>query len=343
MFAASKQPWLREPCPAPGMPIMISKAEQRYLHWLGRTQWSDEGHVIEIGPWLGGSTACLVAGMRAGRAAARHRLHAFDNFVWREFMTRFASLPIAPGDSFEPWFLKNVETWSDLVVAHRQTLPDETIEGDKQSESWRGAVAPAVEPFAWSGEPIEILFVDGAKSWRGMRWLLSCVAGSLIAGRTLLVAQDFKHWGSYWVPLMLARFQSSLELRHVVERGSTATFLLREPLDARKILELPDHVAQLDLKQSLEDLRRMAAWIESAGDPVGACHVLLGAVQLQLHQGRTAEALASFEQVQARWPLRGAKGQLEDARATLVARGLEPRALRRWSRILSFRGGAQGR
>lgn len=314
-------PWLAEPFELRDVPAMVSREEQRYLHWLGRTQWRDEGHVVEIGPWLGGSTLCLAEGMHASHPTPRHRLHAFDSFIWREFMARFAPLPLKAGDSFERYFRENVARHTELVVPHVLALPDERIAGDPAAERSRGAHEPDVEPFEWSAGPIEILFVDGAKSWRGMRWLLRCVATSLIPGRTLLVAQDFKHWGSSWVPLMLARLRDELELVHVVERGSTATFRLRGALDPRRFDALPDDVAALDTNDALRSLDEMAAWIGERGDAVGACHVRLGKVQLLAHHGELRRAGEHFVELRATWPWRGAKGQLEGAERYLTERG----------------------
>ncbi|HUR27884.1 MAG TPA: class I SAM-dependent methyltransferase [Planctomycetota bacterium] len=343
MVRSAPEPWLHEAFALTGVPAMVSRSEQKYLYWLTRTQWRDVGHVVEIGPWLGGSTLCLARGMEASRQRS-HRLHAFDNFIWRDFMARFEPLPIAAGDSFEPFFLRNVSAVRDYIVARSLTLPDEKIPGDAQAEEVRGSEAPAAVEFSWDAtEPIEILFVDGAKSWRGMRWLLKCVAPALIPGQTLFVCQDFKHWGSSWVPLMIARIEKQLELIHVVQRGSTATFRLREALDGAVIEALADDVTKLDTESALADLERMAIWIATKGDDVGAAHVRLGAVQLLCHHGRPEEALARFEQIQSRWPLRGAKGQLHDARRYLEARGSSPTPYRAWRNLLQRIGLGAGR
>ena len=330
-----REPWLREEFRLAGVPAMISRAEQRYLFWLTRTRWRDEGHVVEIGPWLGGSTLCLAEGMAASEQTPRHRLHVFDNFQWRTFMARFAALPLADGESFERYFRENTAAHRQRIVCHALNLPDEAIPGDSLAEAARGARAPELDQFCWdSGEPIEILFVDGAKSWRGIRALMRCVASSLLPGRSLLVCQDFKHWGSYWVPLLIARIRPKLELVHIVRRGSTATFRLLQPLSVASFEELVDDVARLDTPEALADIEAMARWIATTGDTLGAAHVRLGSVQLLSHQGHLSDALATFEELQASWPLRGSKGQLDDARRHLVARGLSPPPYRSWRRLL---------
>jgi len=66
-------------------------------------------------------------------------------------------------------------------------------------------------------------------------------------------------------------------------------------------------------------------------------------VQLLSHHGRPQEALERFERVQERWPLRGAKGQLHDARRYLEARGLAPTPYRAWKNALRLLAGGSGR
>jgi hypothetical protein len=43
----------------PTIPSMISAEERRYLYWLASENWKCEGHIVEVEPWLGGSTYCL--------------------------------------------------------------------------------------------------------------------------------------------------------------------------------------------------------------------------------------------------------------------------------------------
>jgi predicted O-methyltransferase YrrM len=85
--------WVRVTYPSE-IPTMLQPEETQYLYWLGQSVWTSDGIVLEIGPWLGGSTMCLAAGMHASDRPAAGRLHAVDNFLWREFMAaRAASHP----------------------------------------------------------------------------------------------------------------------------------------------------------------------------------------------------------------------------------------------------------
>ena len=94
------QAWIDVPFALPSaIPTMISDEERRYLYWLAARVWSGSGDIVEIGPWLGGSTYCLAAGMCDSGHRVAGRLKVFDNFIWRDFMADRAPLELRPGDS----------------------------------------------------------------------------------------------------------------------------------------------------------------------------------------------------------------------------------------------------
>ncbi len=304
------------------VPTMLADEEKRYLFWLGKDEWSGAGTVVEIGPWLGGSTVCLAAGMRASGRAARGKLHAVDNFLWRKFMAARAPLPLSPGDSFEPFFLRNIVGYTDLVVSHARALPDETIEGDADAGATRFSGEKAMAPFEGlpGGDPVEILFIDGAKSWRGMRHLLLTLSSRLLPGKTLLVCQDFKYWGAYWVPMMMARLDAHVEPVHNVLGGTTVAFRLASAIPSGELERFEDHVASVSTDDGLRLLDRAAGWLREDGDVLGAAHVSLSRVKFLAHQGQAERATAEFVSLQSLWPSGGEVGQTVLAREYLAAR-----------------------
>lgn len=148
------------------IPTMISREERHYLWWLAATTWEDAGHILEMGPWLGGSTACLAEGVRARAVAPRHRLFSVDNFVWRRFMSDRADLALGPGESFEHVFRENVASYGSLIAAQRAWLRDEIVEGDRWAEDVRGDGMEG-DLFRWQDGPVEIAFVDGRSRGQG--------------------------------------------------------------------------------------------------------------------------------------------------------------------------------
>jgi predicted O-methyltransferase YrrM len=299
---------------------MISTEEKRYLYWLGRSAWSGRGDVVEIGPWLGGSTVCLAAGMRASGHDARGRLHVFDNFIWRRFMSRRAPLPIEPGDSFEPYFHENVRDYADVVDASARALPDEAIESDREAAGKRFAEGERIPVLdALPGGSVEIVFIDGAKSWRGMRHLLGILRDRLIPGTSLIVCQDFKYWGTYWVPAMMMRLGDRVTPVHNVHSATTVTFRLDAPIAGEFVDGLEDHVRELETEATLAALDRASALLFGDGDGLGAANVSLGRVSFLSHQDRVDRAVEEFRSIEARWPVLEDDAQLEIARDYLRA------------------------
>ncbi len=296
------------------IPTMISDEERRYLCWLAAKVWKAAGHIVEIGPWLGGSTECLCAGMMQNPARAARKLFVFDDFVWRAFMAERASLPLREGDSFEPYFRKNVERYSQLIVSQRASLPDRLPAGGESLPAIRES--ESVPPFAWRGrEPVEILFVDGAKSWSGLRHLLGEIADSLIADQALIVCQDYKYWGTYWVPLAMEMLRDHFELVHVVRRNAI-TFRLRGRLPSERVWALGELDA-LNVAEGLSRIHEAAQRLTLLGDFEGAHIIRLSTVRFLVQKGRKQEALEEFYRSEARWPWKSSAQNLDRARVWL--------------------------
>jgi hypothetical protein len=282
-LSPAARPWLSSSFVYPEyIPTMISREERQYLWWLAATVWKDIGHILEMGPWLGGSTVCLAEGVCARRERPRHRLFTVDNFVWRRFMSDRANLTLEPGESFEHVFRRNVAPYGGLVETQAAWLPDEIVEGDCWAENVRGDGSRG-NLFRWQDGPVEIAFVDGAKSWAGFAHLLAEVGPSLTPD-SLLVLQDYKYWGSYWVPMMSELVADRLELVHALP-ANTITFRVTAPLEFDCDAALPD----IDIGLAL--LERAASRLDLHADRLGANVVRLSGVRYLAHQGDTRGAV----------------------------------------------------
>jgi hypothetical protein len=313
---------------------MISLEERIYLRWLARLAWRDTGHILEIGPWLGGSTLCLAEGARARREAPRHRIYAVDNFLWRPFMDERARLGLRPGDSFAPHFRAHVAAFSKLVIDLEASLPDEEIPGDSEAAAQRDQHTGEREIFRWEKrEPIEILFVDGAKSWRGLRHLLISVGESLQPG-SLLVCQDLKYWGCYWVPMVLGRLERWLELIHDVRSGDCVAFRLGDALPASELAAIPQDVHAADPGEAFAALDRLGQALLRSGDELAPHNLALAKVKFLAHRGDLDGACRAFRRSQADWPLFRRRVQLERARSYLT-KVRERRVPDRWALVLA--------
>jgi hypothetical protein len=164
---------------------MITRDEALYLHWLGRCRFTGRGAIIDGGPFLGSSTIALAKGLRLNDRVSRKsgRIFSYDLFEYTPYMQRLFAGHAEPaiGDSIESLFRANIAPWAHLV---------EVFPGDITKRSW-------------SGGPIEILFIDLAKTWDVQRHLLCQFFPHLIPGVSLVVQQDYFFLDCYWIHLVM--------------------------------------------------------------------------------------------------------------------------------------------
>ncbi len=311
------------------VPTMLSTEERRYLRWLTATWSRGDGHVLEIGPWLGGSTACLAQGLQDRGSVSDRRIHTVDNFTWRPFMAQRVDLPLAVGDSFQPFFEQYVAPWSDYIVPWRRALPDDEEVLDQLAASIVDDNAEKQPVFTWEpGEPIEILFVDGAKSWTGMTHLLRETAAHLVPDGALLVCQDYKYWGCYWVSVIIellieaADHREGVTLALVHDLGAnTVSFQLTGGLPEDIVRGLPSSLAALGAERAKALVERAAARLEEHADRHGAAVLGVARTRMLGNLGDWSGAVAAFRAAEARWPVSAPSDNLERAREWLAERG----------------------
>jgi hypothetical protein len=140
--------------------------------------------VVDLGPLAGGSTHALCSGLAANPAAlGRTQVHSYD--LWRFFAgweRFFPGSALRPGEDLLPLFRRNLKEFAGMVVAHQGGLARQR----------------------WSGQPIEILFIDVAKTaelWRHVlrEFFTCCMPGSLV------VHQDWVSAECPWLHLGMAR------------------------------------------------------------------------------------------------------------------------------------------
>jgi hypothetical protein len=194
----------------PDVPGMTSAAECRYLYWLASSQLGGIGRLVEVGSWLGRSTLHLAAGL--SHSGHVKELHCFDGFRWAPRDSGRANLPLKTGDDFQKYFEANIGPFRHLVTAHRTQITD----------------------IAWSGEAIEILFLDAPKKLQEIVRCLEVFGSSLIAGKSMIVMQDYLYFPAYVLAVCMYALRDQLELVHVVLGGSTVAFLVTKPIDLRR-------------------------------------------------------------------------------------------------------------
>jgi hypothetical protein len=166
-----------------GIPTMVSKETLRYYKWLARTL-QEPGDIVELGSWMGSSTACLAEGLSQNPRSEQARIHAYDSFIWRDWMRTYTEAPellaanIRAGDSFLHYFRDYTAPFRHLIDVHQSVLKT----GAEQT------VLPSLE---WSGGPIAILVMDFADDRASNEAMWRVFSPSFQSDCTIVVFNQF--------------------------------------------------------------------------------------------------------------------------------------------------------
>lgn len=201
------EPGFDAPRWAKGVPGMLWDQEKRMLYWLAREWWSGRGCIADLGSFLGGSAACLAAGLPE---RGRPIIHSYDLFrlgIFERSQSQYFPDGPPEGGHTRSLFESYLRDHLDRIVIH---------EGDILSFSAPG--------------PVEILFVDVAKSYRVMDHLLLNFFPALCPGTSLVILQDYlSPETGPWHHVVMERLANAFEYLVDCDRGS-ALFAVRADL-----------------------------------------------------------------------------------------------------------------
>lgn len=188
------RPWeyVTTPTEALSTISMLSEDEKRFLYWCTSQFYENKGEIVELGPFAGGSSVALAAGLRTSWSDANRRIQVYDRFQTDEFIDNFYLKPnglAAISGRFRHVYDKQTAAFADLLVVH---------DGDVTLERWNGA-------------PIEILFIDIAKTWHVNDYVNRTFFPYLIPGKSLVIQQDFFHQWEYWTILTMELLKDYFE------------------------------------------------------------------------------------------------------------------------------------
>lgn len=224
-FVLSRNPpWSRIPiqeCPVPGM---LTKSEKQYYQYITNF-YSGEGAVVEVGTWLGMSTFYLVHALRQN-PKFQGPLYCFDDYVWRESMTKWISDHDLQAPSLYESFLPLFE----------DGLSKSTIQADvvatvaKVADYFGNEEIPFIQ---WEKGPIELLIVDCGRTLEVNEGWFQALSPSFIPGRTLIVMQDWQNHKvvpeRFWenTKIFTDAHANCLDMVHEVAGAGIATFLFK--------------------------------------------------------------------------------------------------------------------
>lgn len=169
---------------------MLNYWEKRMLYWVTLHAYEAEGLILDQGAFLGSSALCFAAALR-NRGFASPLIHSYDLFRLGPFeLQRHFPDDAPPGNVTRPMFEANLAGYRDLVEVH---------EGDILCQRW-------------PGDPIEILFVDVAKTSRIWDHVVAEFFPSLIPERSLVVLQDYLfHESGAWHHAVMEKLAQHFE------------------------------------------------------------------------------------------------------------------------------------
>lgn len=196
---------------------MTSDAERLAYYELAREN-AGKGAIIELGAWLGASTAYIAAGIRD--SVVRNKVHVFDRFIWN------------------PQHAVKQRAWNG-----DKSYPEIPINGSLEN-IFRGNMGPLlefVEPhpgeiskMEWPGGKIALLITDAPKRVPEISRVLTILASAMQPG-TIMAWQDFSHFASYDIVACLSRLSDNLVFVRHVDPGTTAIFEVTKPWTAHQV------------------------------------------------------------------------------------------------------------
>jgi hypothetical protein len=213
------KPWLDPNAQAGSYALgLLGLEERKLLYQLARYTYSGEGAVVDLGSFCGASTCCLAAGLRDNPRAVGRHVDSYDTFIASEpylvdFVRDQFGESFEMGQSFAATFRRATADFADLIEVHA---------GDLLEQSWP------------SGKPIEILFVDVAKTLALSGKVLTEFFTHLTPRRSIVIHQDFYHPTAFYLPVVMDFLMDHFT---IIEAGRdwSVVFRLETPIPQQKL------------------------------------------------------------------------------------------------------------
>jgi hypothetical protein len=293
-------PWRAATIPSEVLNVttMLSTSERALLYWLARDYYTGAGEIVDGGCFLGGSTLSLAHGLIDGGHAGEHpRIHVYDLFASDPYMIEHYLKPLgiscAGGESFRTIFDVNTRSVTSLLKVNQ---------GD-------------ICQIGWTGQPIEILFIDISKHWSINDVLLRDFFPRLIPGRSVVIQQDFVFEWCPWLAVTMEHLADYFEYTGFVEYNTTVYLNTRPiPPDMLNV-----KLWNLPVDRKIEFMDRAIGRFSGYAKGMLEC----AKAALVLECGRANQAIEILTQVRERYPqdqiiIRAANGVEAAARQALA-------------------------
>jgi hypothetical protein len=195
---------------------MTTDAERECYYRLVKEN-AHKGQVIELGAWMGASTAYIAAGVRDSGGSIKAQV--YDQFISKAghigkvqaFYDKHGLDKVPVGPSLQA-FKDNLGPLLEYVTPHQGRI----------------------EQMTWNGEPISVLITDAPKRVPQISSVLTTLREGLRPG-SIMAWQDFCHFPSYEIPACLYRIRDHIEFVEAVVPGTTLVFRVKSQWAAEEV------------------------------------------------------------------------------------------------------------
>jgi hypothetical protein len=193
------------------IPAMTTDAERECYYRLAK-EAAGKGTILELGAWMGASTAYIAAGIRD--SGVERKALVFDKFQSKpghirkvkEFYSK-RNIDKAPIGPCMETFKANLGGLMKFV-GPRQGQIEQTIK----------------QP--WTKDSVSLLITDAPKRVPQISAVLTALKGAMQVG-SIMAWQDFCHFPSYEIPACLYRIRDHIEFVEAVVPGTTLVFRVK--------------------------------------------------------------------------------------------------------------------
>lgn len=217
---------------------MLIPEEVKLLHFLGSQVYTGQGEIIDAGAFCGGSAYAFAAGLSENGAVTRKskRIFSYDlfrcdepytrDFVQNVFYSRYDEFgrllhpirTVEMNESFLDVFLFQTQRYSEMITPKPGSFLD----------------------FSWDDRPIEILFIDVAKTLELQSHAFKTFGARMIPGRTILIQQDFHHMWHPYIHVAMEFLRPYFDIV-VSAVGATRAYKLKHAISASDLQRVIDY------------------------------------------------------------------------------------------------------
>jgi len=196
------------------IPSMTCENELAFLRYYAENKYTGIGEIVDLGCWFGATTFALAQGLNKNSFIDKKykRIFAYDLFKWEDSLNQHVK-----NTGFENRY-NHGDSYIELVK--------QNIEPLEQHIEIQGDIFDAI----WGHKPIEFLFIDAMKNIETTNKIVSEFYPNLIPNTSYLVYQDFDHYLTPWIHVLIYMQRKHFKHIHDIYPSGSTVFKLKHKL-----------------------------------------------------------------------------------------------------------------